>query len=52
MILFTVLIIVLILILIDAIPVWSHSKGWGYWPGGIAGLLLLIVLVILLLRVV
>jgi len=43
----TVLLIVLILILLGVIPSWPHSKGWGYAPGGVVGLLLIVVLVML-----
>jgi len=42
-----VLLIVLILILLGVIPSWPHSKGWGYAPGGVVGLLLIVVLVML-----
>ena len=45
----TILLVVLILILIGVIPAWPHSRGWGYAPGGVVGLLVAI-LVILLLR--
>jgi hypothetical protein len=43
----TVLLIVLILILLGVIPSWPHSKGWGYAPGGVVGLLLIVVLIML-----
>ncbi|HZW06783.1 MAG TPA: DUF3309 family protein [Phycisphaerales bacterium] len=43
-----VLLIVLILLLIGALPVYPHSKNWGYAPGGILGLLLIILIVLLL----
>ena len=42
----TILLIVLILILIGVIPTWPHSRGWGYGPSGIVGVIL-VVLVIL-----
>ena len=45
----TVLLVVLILALLGAIPVWPHSKGWGYWPGSFFGTVLLILLILLLL---
>ena len=45
----TILLIVLILILIGVIPTWPHSRGWGYAPSGILGVLLVIVIVLLLL---
>lgn len=43
----TILLIVLILILIGAIPVWPHSRGWGYGPSGGIGLLVIILVVLL-----
>jgi len=45
----TILLILLILLLIGAIPNWSHSKEWGYGPSGGIGLVLVIVIVLLLL---
>lgn len=45
----TILLIILILILIGALPVWPHSAGWGYWPGGIVGVIIVILLIVLLL---
>ena len=44
----TILIVVLILILIGALPSWPHSRGWGYAPSGVVGLLLVILLILLL----
>lgn len=48
----TILIVVLVLALIGALPRWGYSSGWGYYPSGGLGLILLIVLVLLLLRVI
>ncbi len=45
----TILLIILILMLVGAIPTWSHSKNWGYGPSGGLGLIVIIVLVLLLL---
>jgi uncharacterized protein DUF3309 len=45
----TVLIVVLVLLLVGALPTWSHSRSWGYRPSGGLGLLLVVVLVLLLL---
>ncbi len=45
----TLLIVILILILLGALPTWPHSRGWGYGPGGIVFLLLLIVVILALL---
>ncbi len=44
----TILLVLLILMLMGVIPVWSHSRSWGYGPSGGVGLILLIVLVLLL----
>lgn len=44
----TILLIVLVLLLIGAIPSWSHSSKWGYGPSGGIGLLLIVVVVLLL----
>lgn len=44
----TILLIVLVLVLLGVIPSWPHSKGWGYAPGGVVGLLLVVVLILLL----
>ncbi len=43
----TILIVVLILILLGALPTWPYSAGWGYYPSGGAGLILLIIIVLL-----
>jgi hypothetical protein len=44
----TILIIILILVLIGALPTWPYSSGWGYYPGGGVGLILIIVLILAL----
>jgi Protein of unknown function (DUF3309) len=46
----TILLIILILLLIGAIPSWPYSRGWGYGPSGIVGVILVIVIIWLLLR--
>jgi len=45
----TILVIFLILVLLGAVPRWSHSRDWGYAPTGGIGLVLLIVVVLVLL---
>jgi hypothetical protein len=45
----TILLIVLILLLIGAVPAWPYSRGWGYGPSGVVGLVLLIILILVLL---
>ena len=41
----TLLIILVILALVGAFPRWRYRRGWGYWPSGGLGMVLLIVLV-------
>ena len=45
----TILILFLILALVGAVPRWSHSRDWGYFPTGGLGLLLVVVVVLMLL---
>ena len=44
----TILLIVLILALIGALPTWPYSSGWGYYPSGIAGVVVLAIVILLL----
>lgn len=44
----TVLLILLILLLIGAMPVYPYSRKWGYGPGGVLGLILVVVVILLL----
>ena len=44
----TILLIILVLLLIGALPAWPYSSGWGYWPSGGLGLILLIVIILAL----
>lgn len=46
----TILIIILVLLLLGAIPTWPYSRGWGYYPSGLLGLVLLIIIILVLLR--
>jgi hypothetical protein len=46
--LITILIIILLLGAIGALPVWPHSKSWGYYPGGGLGLVLVILIILML----
>lgn len=45
----TILLIALIVLLVAALPRWPHSAGWGYYPSGGVGLVLIVVVVLLLL---
>jgi Protein of unknown function (DUF3309) len=42
----TILIIILILLLLGGLPTWPYSSGWGYYPSGGVGLILLIVILL------
>jgi Protein of unknown function (DUF3309) len=44
----TILVIILILLLVGALPAWPYSTGWGYFPSGGLGLILLIVIILAL----
>ena len=43
----TILLIVVVFALIGALPTWGYSRGWGYYPSGGLGLVLIIVVVLL-----
>jgi hypothetical protein len=45
----TILIVLLVLALVGALPSWPYSRGWGYYPSGGLGLVVLILVVLLLL---
>ena len=44
----TILLLILILLLIGAFPTWPYSTGWGYYPVGGIGLVLVVVLILAL----
>ncbi len=44
----TLLLIILIVLLLIAVPVWPYSRGWGYFPSGILGIILIVVIVLIL----
>jgi Protein of unknown function (DUF3309) len=44
----TILLIVLVLLLIGALPSWPYSSGWGYYPSGGLGIVLLVLLILFL----
>jgi len=44
-----ILLILLIVLLIGATPAWPYSRGWGYYPSGVLGVILVIFLVLILL---
>jgi len=48
----TILLVILILMLLGVIPVWPHSKSWGYGPTGGLGTILIILLILVLLGII
>jgi hypothetical protein len=44
----TILIVVLVLMMLGSVPAWPHSRGWGYYPSGGLGLVLLILIILAL----
>ena len=47
-----ILFIIIILLLLGALPTWPYSSGWGYYPSGGLGLLLIILIVLVLVGVI
>jgi hypothetical protein len=43
----TILLIIVILLLLGALPTWPYSGGWGYYPSGGLGLVLLVIIILL-----
>ena len=41
-----VLLILLVMLLVGALPSWPYSRGWGYYPSGGLGLVVLVLLVL------
>jgi hypothetical protein len=44
----TILLIILVLLVVGALPTWPYSTGWGYYPSGGLGLVVVVVLILLL----
>jgi hypothetical protein len=44
----TILLVILILMLIGSLPTWGYSSGWGYYPSGGLGLIVIILLILVL----
>jgi Protein of unknown function (DUF3309) len=44
----TILIVVLVLLVVGAIPAWPYSRQWGYFPSGLLGVALLVLLILAL----
>jgi len=43
------LLVIVIILLLGALPTWPYSTGWGYYPSGGLGLVLVIMLILILL---
>jgi hypothetical protein len=46
----TLLLILLIVLLVGAFPSWPYSRGWGYYPSGLLGVVLVVILIFLLIK--
>lgn len=44
----TILLVILVLLLLGALPMWPYSSNWGYFPSGGLGLILVIVIILAL----
>jgi len=44
------LLVILLILVLGALPTWPYSQGWGYYPSGGLGLLLLILIIAALVR--
>ena len=44
----TILLILLVLLLLGSLPTWPYSAGWGYYPSGGLGLIVIILIIVLL----
>jgi hypothetical protein len=47
-----VLLIIVILLLVGALPTWPYSSGWGYYPSGGLGVVLVVLIILLVLGVI
>jgi hypothetical protein len=47
-----ILLIILLIILLGVFPAWPYSRGWGYGPAGILGLIFLVILILVLFRMI
>ena len=44
----TLLLIIVIILIIGALPTWPYSSGWGFYPSGGLGLVVIILLILVL----
>ena len=43
-----VLVVLLVVVLLAVLPTWPYSTGWGYYPSGIVGLIVVVLLIMAL----
>ena len=43
-----ILLVVIVILLIGALPTWPYSTGWGYYPSGALGLVVLVLVVLMI----
>ena len=46
----TILIVILVLLVLGLLPTWPYSAGWGYYPSGGLGIVLLVLVILMLMR--
>ena len=44
-----ILLVLLLLLMFGSVPTWRHSRGWGYYPSGTIGLILIILIIMMML---
>jgi hypothetical protein len=42
------LLVIVVVLLLAALPTWPYSTGWGYYPSGVLGIILLVVIILLI----
>ncbi len=42
------LVVLLVVVLLAVLPTWPYSTGWGYYPSGIVGLIVVVLLIMAL----
>jgi len=44
-----ILLVLLLLLMFGSVPAWRHSRGWGYYPSGTIGVILIILIIMMML---
>jgi hypothetical protein len=45
----TILLVLLVLMLLGSVPAWGYSREWGYYPSGLIGTVLIILVIMMML---